>query len=409
MDGDGAQARARGRRAGCGARSRRGWRSGRCRTSRRPQPSRNSGWPASTSWPDWTSTAAMTQSRSARIWLNTFIASITQSDLSGRDGLPGSDERRRARRLLQMHDRRTAAPRSCSRLRRCALGGARRGGAAGVRRRSRPAGARRREPAAVPRLTSRSVSPLLLYSSSARSEAASASISCLDKVPVHAHTPAYAACSRRLRAHGAAAIRRIGFAAIGARLWRAGIAAVRAAKPRSPRQTRRPARAGSSWTISAGSDKGRWSDWQSVSGASITGLTMRRHQDGRSPATSRAMDAGQDRRPQPVGDHRLESHRRFHFGHDPEARSPARMKFSSTSLRTMLYGRGRNSSMPSNLGNRDRIGAGRRADQEQLLLQQRHEAQTVHGPVPVEHGQIHAAVHDQLRQRRPVILVQIEA
>jgi hypothetical protein len=48
------------------------------------------------------------------------------------------------------------------------------------------------------------------------------------------------------------------------------------------------------------------------------------------------------------------------------------------------------------------------ADQEQRLLQQRQEGQAVDRLVAIEHGQVHAAVHDELAQRGAVVLVQVE-
>ena len=55
-----------------------------------------------------------------------------------------------------------------------------------------------------------------------------------------------------------------------------------------------------SFTACAGSDSGRWSDWQSASGASIAGSTMRDSQDGTdADAPRRAMDSGRIVAPRP--------------------------------------------------------------------------------------------------------------
>ena len=99
----------------------------------------------------------------------------------------------------------------------------------------------------------------------------------------------------------------------------------------------RPAASSSriAFTTSAGSDNGRWSDWHRVRGAWITGSTMRRHHPGRAPATSRAMEAGSTVEPScsatialsVVADSTSATTRGI---------MPARMKCSSTSLRTML-------------------------------------------------------------------------
>ncbi len=152
--------------------------------ARAPQPKRNRAALLRLPGPSARAPAATVPARSARTSLNIFIASITHSSLAGRDSLARLHEGRLAGRGLQVDHAVAAAQgtRCSAGRRRVAVPGLSR---SAVRRSGRASRGRLRTPSADS-FTSRSVLPFSLYSSSARSDAARASMSDLDLFLLHA-------------------------------------------------------------------------------------------------------------------------------------------------------------------------------------------------------------------------------